>query len=114
MPITSTRDDQRVQPGIGHEGDQDLLVQHDHDEAAQDQEHHHPDQEDPGRGQFERVEISRHGGVRVASVSARAIARKDGTDAAITQCGHDGSKIRSDRPVSSILSLIAPKPKAPA
>ncbi len=41
-------DDQRVQARIGHEGDHDLLVQHDHDQAAQDQEHHHPDQEDPG------------------------------------------------------------------
>ena len=48
MPITSTRDDQRVEARIGHEGDDDLLVQHDHDEAAQDQEHQHPDQEDPG------------------------------------------------------------------
>ena len=42
------RDDQRVQARIGHERDHDLLVQHDQHEAAQDQEHHHPDQEDPG------------------------------------------------------------------
>ena len=60
MPMTSTRDDQRVEARIGHEGDLDLLVQHEGDQPAEDDEHHHPDQEDAGRGQFERVEFFGH------------------------------------------------------
>ena len=48
MPMTSTAMISAFRPGIGHEGDDDLLVQHDDHEAAQDQEHHHPDQENPG------------------------------------------------------------------
>ena len=61
-------DDQRVEAGIGEEGRPDLLVEHDHDERAQDQEHQHPDQKNPGRGQLERIEVLRHGlGQRVLS-----------------------------------------------
>jgi hypothetical protein len=41
-------DDQRVEKWIGLEGRQDLPVQHHHQQGAQDQEHQHPDQEDPG------------------------------------------------------------------
>ena len=36
-------DDQRVEARIGEERGPDLPVEHDHDERAQDQEHHHPD-----------------------------------------------------------------------
>ena len=36
--------------GIGHEGVEDLLLQHETDQAAKDQEHQHPEQEDAGRG----------------------------------------------------------------
>ena len=42
-------DDQRIEARIGEERGPDLPVEHDHDERAQDQEHHHPDQKDPGR-----------------------------------------------------------------
>ena len=42
------RDDQGIQARIGHEGGDDLLVQHEQHEPAQDQEHQHPDQENPG------------------------------------------------------------------
>ena len=54
-------DDQRVEPGIGEEGDPDLPVQHDDDQRAQDQEHQHPDQKDPGRRKLEWVDVLRHG-----------------------------------------------------
>ena len=42
-------DDERIEPGIGKEGGPDLLVEHGHYERAQDQEHQHPDEENPGR-----------------------------------------------------------------
>ena len=54
-------DDQRVEAGIGEEGGPDLPVEDDDDQRAQDQEHQHPDQKDPGRGKLERVEVLRHG-----------------------------------------------------
>ena len=54
------RADQRVEAGIGEEGGDDLLVEHDHDQRAQHQEHQHPHQENPGRGQFGQFDL--HGG----------------------------------------------------
>ncbi len=56
------RADQRVEAGIGEEGDDDLLVEHDHDQRAQHQEHQHPHQEDPGRGQFGQFDLHRGAG----------------------------------------------------
>ena len=53
-------DDQRVQAGIGHERRFDLLVQHEGDQSAQHDEHQHPQQEDAGRRQFERIEFFCH------------------------------------------------------
>jgi hypothetical protein len=56
-------DDHRIEQDIGRERDGDLLVEDDHHERAQDQEHHHPDQKNPGRGQLQRIEVTRHGGI---------------------------------------------------
>ena len=53
-------EDQRVQARIGHEGDFDLLVQQEGDQADEHDEHQHPEQEDAGRGQFERIEVFCH------------------------------------------------------
>ena len=41
-------DDQAVEPGIGEEGVENLALQHERDQAAQDQEHQHPNEEDAG------------------------------------------------------------------
>ena len=49
-------DDQAVEPGIGHEGVEDLALQHEGDQRAQDQEHQHPDQKDAGRGELGLIE----------------------------------------------------------
>ncbi len=54
-------DDERIEARIGEERDPDLLVEHDHDQRAQDQEHHHPDQKNPGRRKLEWIEVLRHG-----------------------------------------------------
>ena len=53
-------DDQRVEARIGHERHLDLLVQHEGDQPAEHDEHQHPQQEDAGRGQFERIEFFCH------------------------------------------------------
>ncbi len=42
------RPDQGVEPGIGKEGGDDLLVEHHHDEAAEHQKDQHAHQENPG------------------------------------------------------------------
>ena len=54
-------DNQRIKSGIGEERSPDLLVEHHHHERAQDQEHRHPDQKNPGRRQLEWIDILRHG-----------------------------------------------------
>jgi hypothetical protein len=54
-------DDQGVEPGIGQKRSPDLLVEHHHHERAQNQEHRHPDQKNPGRRQLEWIDILRHG-----------------------------------------------------
>ena len=54
-------EDQCVQPGIGEERGPDLLVEHGQDEPAQNQEHQHPDEENPGRGQLKWIDVLRHG-----------------------------------------------------
>ena len=54
--------DQRVEAGIGEEGRDDLLVEHDHDQRAQHQEHQHPHQENPRRGQFGEFDLHRGAG----------------------------------------------------
>ena len=54
-------DDERVERRIGAEGDPDLLVENDDDQAAKDQEHQHPEQKDPGRCELEGIEVFRHG-----------------------------------------------------
>ena len=53
-------DDQGVEARIGHEGDLDLLEQHEGDEPAEHDEDQHPQQEDAGRRQFERIEFFCH------------------------------------------------------
>jgi hypothetical protein len=55
------RDDQAVKARIGHERKDDLLVENHQDERAQDQEHQHPDEKNPGRGQLQGIEFGRHG-----------------------------------------------------
>jgi hypothetical protein len=60
MPIASTADDQRVEPGVCHECDYDLLVQHERNKSDQDDEDQHPEQEDPWRRQLERIEFFGH------------------------------------------------------
>ena len=52
-------EDQPVEAGIGEEGDPDLPVEHDRDQGAQDQEHQHADEKDPGRGQFRQGDFRR-------------------------------------------------------
>ena len=59
---TQHADDQRVEARIGHERDFDLLVQQKGDAAAEHDEHHHPEQEDAGRRQFEWIEFFCHAG----------------------------------------------------
>jgi hypothetical protein len=54
--------DQCVEAGIGKEGEDDLLVEHDRDQRAQHQEHHHSHQEDPGRRQFGQLVLDRGAG----------------------------------------------------
>ena len=56
------RADQRVEAGIGEEGDHDLLVEHHHQQGAQHQEHQHPHQENPGRGQLVQFDLHRGAG----------------------------------------------------
>jgi hypothetical protein len=51
------RADQRVEAGIGKERGNDLLVEHDRHQCAQHQEHQHPHQENPGRGQFAQFDL---------------------------------------------------------
>ena len=51
------RADQRVEAGIGEEGCDDLLVEHDRHQRAQHQEHQHPHQENPGRRQFAQFDL---------------------------------------------------------
>ena len=63
-------DDECVEARIGEEGGPDLAMQHRRHEAAQDQKHQHPHQEDAGRGELERVDVSRHGVVARPSVKA--------------------------------------------
>ncbi len=63
-------DDQRVEARIGHERDFDLLVQHEGDQPAEDDEDRHPQQENTGRGQFERVEFVGHARLYVSARSA--------------------------------------------
>ncbi len=41
-------DDQPVEPGIRHEGVDDLALQDEGDQPAKNQEHQHPDEKDPG------------------------------------------------------------------
>ena len=53
-------DDQRVERRVGLERDQDLRVDDDDDQAAQDQKDQHPHQKDAGRGNLERIDVSRH------------------------------------------------------
>ena len=45
-------DDQGIESRIGEERGPDLLVEHDDRERAQRQEHHHPDEKDPGRAEL--------------------------------------------------------------
>ncbi len=54
------RDDQRVEAGIGHERDLDLLVEQEGDQPAKHDKDQHPEQEDAGRRQFERIEVFCH------------------------------------------------------
>ena len=54
--------DQRVEAGIGEERGHDLLVEHRHHQRAQHQEHHHPHQKDPGRGQLGQFDLHRGAG----------------------------------------------------
>ena len=56
------RADQRVEPGIGEEGDDDLLVEHEQDQRTQHQKHQHPHQENPGRRQFCQLDLHRGAG----------------------------------------------------
>ena len=59
-PDQKHQGDQAVEPRIGIEGVEDLLLQHETDQAAQNQKHQHPEQEDAGRGKFDLFEIVRH------------------------------------------------------
>ena len=54
--------DQCVKSGIGKEGLNDLLVEHHHHEGAEHQEHQHPNQEYPGRGQLRQFDLHRRTG----------------------------------------------------
>ncbi|MHC2770869.1 hypothetical protein ACVIM7_000336 [Bradyrhizobium liaoningense] len=49
--------DQGIEPGIGEESLDDLLVEHHAYQRAQHQEDQHPHQEDAGRGQFRVLDI---------------------------------------------------------
>ena len=60
MPIASTPMISAFKPGIGHECDLDLLVQHEGNQSDQDDEHQHPEQEDARRRQLERIEFFGH------------------------------------------------------
>ena len=60
MPISEDADDQRVERRIGFEGDQDLRVDDDDDQAAQNQKDQHPHQKDAGRGNLEWIDVFRH------------------------------------------------------
>ena len=53
-------DDQSVKPRIGHERVEDLMLEHEGDQAAKDQEHQHPDNKDAGRTEFGLIERVRH------------------------------------------------------
>ncbi len=56
------RADQRVEAGIGEEGRDDLLVEHDHDQRTQHQKDQHADHENPRRGQFCQFDLHRGAG----------------------------------------------------
>jgi hypothetical protein len=50
-----TRWNDRMMPmtGIGHEGVEDLMLQHERDQRAQNEEHQHPHQKDAGRAELD-------------------------------------------------------------
>ena len=49
--------DQCVEAGVGKEGCDDLLVEHNHHQRAQHQEHQHPHQENSGRRQLAQFDL---------------------------------------------------------
>ena len=53
--------DQAIEDGIGEKRSPDLLIEHDHDEGADGEEHHHPDEKNPGRGELKWIDLLRHG-----------------------------------------------------
>src|SRR5262249_44334294 len=61
MSTADTPRDTAVTPGMAGKRGPDLLVEHDHDERAQNQEHQHPDEKNPGRGELEGIDVLRHG-----------------------------------------------------
>ena len=53
--------DQSIEPGIGHEGVEDLALEHEANQPAKNQERQHPDEKDAGRGQLGLFEVvARH------------------------------------------------------
>ena len=54
-------DDHAIEDGIGEKRDPDLLIEHDHDQGADGEEHHHPDDKNPGRGELKWIDLLRHG-----------------------------------------------------
>ncbi len=54
-------EDEAVQAGIGAEGDRDLLIEDENDEADQGQERRHPHEENTWRGKQADIRILRHG-----------------------------------------------------
>ena len=53
-------EDQPVEAGIGGEGERDLLVEDEHDEADQRQERRHPDEEDARGGEKTDIGVRGH------------------------------------------------------
>ena len=48
IPMHEHADNEGIEAWIGEECRPDLPIEHDHDERAQDEEHQHPDEKNPG------------------------------------------------------------------
>ena len=90
------RADQRVEAGIGEERENDLLVEHDCDQRAEHQEHQHPHQEDPWRGQFVQFDLHVRSGRRgLRALTVSSVAKEPFSAANMAQRGWEKS---SERP----------------
>ena len=61
MPMSSTPMISALSPGLARKAAQICRYSTITTSAHSDQEHHHPDEKDPGRRELERVEVLRHG-----------------------------------------------------